>query len=182
MSETCPQCGSLLFEVIEGKTTSAEIKKFVDTSAFYDYVDLHTKPGGPSVAGFYCPRGCSQEEEEFIGDGAIFNVDFEAYEDELRQQTAELKMVCVDIDMEQYKIYVDGYIVPFSKEQVESDGFFSTYMKPGDHRLVVREMEVSKIDRIESNTVYFSVADEETVVVDCIGKGGLPGLSVRRSV
>jgi len=156
MGISCTTCGEPIFELIERKTTKKEIIEFVESSPLYSDADLHAQVDGSVLPGKYCPNGCTQAEE--IGGGAICDVDFDEYEKALKRRTSKVILLAKSIDIEKYKIYLDGYIEGVGNKDKDSEGCILIWIEPGDHRIVVRENEVQKI---ESNTSHFTVDDSD---------------------
>jgi hypothetical protein len=72
-----------------------------------------------------------------------------------------------------WKIYVDGDVHgrgPGSNRKDETPWYAS--LLAGPHRLVVREPDVKRQERKESNTLHFTVQDQTEIVVDVSYKEG----------
>jgi len=138
MSDNCNKCGSPVFKMIPDKTTNQELIEFVDSSPFYSHADI--QPGGLALPGIYSPNGYTQTIE-IEGDGATSCLLNEEHEKAL---TAKLMLLAKSIDIEEFKIYLDGYIEHARKRDMNSQGYILFWVEPGDHRIVVREKEVKK--------------------------------------
>lgn len=169
MSNSCLSCGKPIFELIEGKTTSDEIEQFANSSSYYSYADLHAQVDGSPLVGEYCPDGCPQAEG--IGNGAMCNVDFNESRKYLARKTCKIILSVESINTENYKVYVDGNVEVAGKWDLDSEGSVQIRILPGDHRIVVREKDVRKAGRIESNTIHFSVADNAEFRLVLSGNG-----------
>ena len=175
MSASCSNCGAALFELIPGTTTSLELKAFVDSSPVYAYADIQREGSGPVLN--YCPNGCAQDEEtEFEGDGVIPFFFDENYEKSL---TARILLDASSIDLDGYKIYVDGNIEGAGNRDKDAYGRVSFSASPGGHRIVVREYEVRESGRLESDTIHFLLDDYDQIEFLLTENAGIPILTRR---
>jgi hypothetical protein len=76
--------------------------------------------------------------------------------------------ICVSTDSvasSAYKIYVDGNVrtTPQRFKYLQVPNIEIIAVLPGEHRVVIREAEVDKSNRIESNTVVLSLRENQEV-------------------
>lgn len=65
----------------------------------------------------------------------------------------------------QFKIYVDGNVrvTPARLAHLRSPTSDVLPVAPGEHRIVVREAEINKHNRAQSNTLFVSLVDNEEI-------------------
>lgn len=79
----------------------------------------------------------------------------------ISENTSFLTVTAVDMDITNYKIYINGNIHgTATMDEKPNNGHFIRKV-PGKYRLVVREENVSKQDRLESNTVEIDIKEGE---------------------
>lgn len=172
IGKNCRQCGAALFEIAPGETSKLELARFISSSPYYDRGQLVTEAG--PVAGTYCPNGCSQEVEE-IGDGALWEpIDLSNEEPLL----SKVFLLAGGVDIEDYKVYIDGYVRHAQQKDKDENGCLIFDVEAGEHRIVVREWEVKKQNRLESNTAFFSLDEYEAVEFRFSKKGDLINLAL----
>lgn len=66
-----------------------------------------------------------------------------------------------------YKVYINGNIhgTPIRFEEIAPLNSILTKVEAGNYRIVIREFEVNKINRLESNTLNITLKDEEKIVI-----------------
>ncbi len=76
-----------------------------------------------------------------------------------------------------WNVYVDGNI------QQRASGYTRKHSEPcyvllfkGEHRIVLREPEPNKVERIESNTLHFTVNEQNKIVVNVLYQNERPYL------
>jgi hypothetical protein len=76
-----------------------------------------------------------------------------------------------------WNVYIDGNI------EHRAPGYTRKHPEPcyavlfkGEHRIVLREPEQNKLERIESNTLYFSVIEQSKIVVNVLYRNERPYL------
>jgi hypothetical protein len=89
---------------------------------------------------------------------------FENFLNEVAAQESSRILVTIDGGKSNhFKIYVDGNIrvTPPRLAHLRTKNTEVVSVQPGEHRVVIREAEVSKSPRAESNTVVVSLSENE---------------------
>jgi archaellum component FlaG (FlaF/FlaG flagellin family) len=58
-----------------------------------------------------------------------------------------------------YSVYIDGNYATPQRQDVNPSNGTIVWLLPGEHRVVVRESEVKKVNRLKSNTLWFSASE-----------------------
>jgi hypothetical protein len=79
-----------------------------------------------------------------------------------------------------YKLYINGNIhrTAIRFEHLAPPNSIYVRLKAGVHRVVLREYEVTKPDRMESNTLYIEIHDNEQIAIRASLQDGQLMLSV----
>jgi len=79
-----------------------------------------------------------------------------------------VRLFCIDIN--EFKIYIDGNIHRTRVKDETPEGTVLVRLKPGEHRITVREKEVNKANRFESQTIYFSATSGQVLIFELVKK------------
>jgi len=112
------------------------------------------------LCGFKCRHMWCEHVEDDLGFGAIghiLDVDFE------EAHTAKVIIQAPSLNIENFKIYIDGYIENAKNKDINPDGQIYFLIESGSHRIVIREKEVKVVGRLESDTVHFTISDHEEI-------------------
>lgn len=153
----CEKCGEPIFEATPKTTTKHEIMVFAESAPFYKGTDVAKE--GWIHPGSYCPNGCTQILRNY-GSGDLFKKLDEEFE-----KTHTVKVLvhsCLE-DINVYKIYIDGNIHRTRVKDSAPEGTVLVWLEPGEHRIVVRESEVNKANRFESQTINFSTNSSQVL-------------------
>ena len=92
-------------------------------------------------------------------------------------RSATVRVLCAEdalFDLSKFSIYIDGngHRTPPRLKHLVSPSLETIPVEPGKHRIVIREAEVRKPDRAESNTEHFELAsgEEATFALQLDGK------------
>lgn len=112
--------------------------------------------GEPNTPRPRCPNGC---------DGYIYinAIDWEAFSDAHDTCEVIVRPNGLPLPLSGYKIYINGNIHRTQEKHQRRDGVEYLWLGPGEHRIVVREWEVFKTDRLESNTLWFTATEDAAV-------------------
>lgn len=146
-----------MFEVIPHQTTRQEIIEFAESSSAYNGTDIHRD--GWIHPGSYCPNGCTWRLKNY-GSREIWERVEERFE---RTHTVKLVVGALSIEIQQFKVYVDGYICVTRQTDNAPENSVLVWLEPGEHRIIAREYEVKKVDRLESNAIDFTTVNGEEV-------------------
>ncbi|KQZ45198.1 hypothetical protein [Duganella sp. Root1480D1] len=85
-----------------------------------------------------------------------------------RARTATIRVHCAEgapFDFGNFRIYIDGNIhnTPLRLRHLASPTAEVIALEPGAHRIVVREADTRKPNRVESNTAHFEIYPGETL-------------------
>jgi hypothetical protein len=154
--DKCPTCGARLFKAVPGETTEEEIVEFARHSQL---------PGADCIAeerwihpGIYCPNGCTQILLNYVKDDL-----WDRMEEKFEQTHTCFVTILSDEtapgSVDRYSIYIDGNIAGTRRQDTRPSNGEFVKLEPGRHRIVVREADHKKADRIESNTIWFEAVE-----------------------
>jgi hypothetical protein len=164
LNVNCEKCGEHIFEAIPKKTTKQEIMIFAESAPYYKGTDV--AKNGWIHPGSYCPNGCTQILKNY-GSGDLFSKLDEKFEN---THTVKVLVHSSQLDTNQYKIYIDGNIHRTRVKDKAPEGSVLVWLEPGEHRIVVRESEVNKANRLESQTIIFSANDGRVLSFELVLK------------
>ncbi len=160
----CNRCGAEVLVAIPGSLSQKELGDFLEAAPalhapdFLVYGKYWIHPGG------HCPNGCSVALFDFGSRGLFDRLEQERQ----RRETAAIVVTQKDPKgelRERLKIYLDRYIMvtaPYDNDLKPDYGEYIT-LEPGTHTLIVRDYEVNRPDRRESNLIEFTIANDEQV-------------------
>jgi hypothetical protein len=154
--DKCPTCGARLFKAVPGETTEEEIVEFARHSQLLG-ADLYMEERWIHP-GIYCPNGCTEilvnyDNREFF---ARMEEKFE------RTHTCYVTIMAdetVASSVDDYSIYIDGNVAGTRRQDTRPSNGEFVKLEPGRHRIVVREADHKKPDRVESNTIWFDAVE-----------------------
>lgn len=122
----------------------------------YDFIQRR-KSGGPRSghSGAYCPNGCVYSPPCYSNDTLRKELEDDFRKTHICHVTIVGNPTLPNLD--DYKIYIDGNITHPYRGDPQPDNGEYVRLKPGEHRIVIREWDPNKPDRQESNTIHFSV-------------------------
>jgi hypothetical protein len=150
----CATCGATLFDAIPKKTTRQEIIEFALGAVNHPGRETILREGWIHP-GSYCPNGCTTILVNYGRDELWRKFDDDFKKTHICHVTVAGTPTLPNLS--DYKIYIDGNIARTSPEDQKPDNGEYVRLKPGEHRIVIREREPNRPDRLESNTIHFSV-------------------------
>jgi len=160
----CEKCGEPIFEATPKMTTKHEIMAFAQSAPFYKGTDVAKV--GWIHPGSYCPNGCTQILKNY-GSGDLFKKMDEKFE---RTHTVKVLVNSCLVDINEYKIYIDGNVHRTRVKDKAPVGTVLVWLEPGEHRIVVRESEVNKTNRFESQTINFFASRNQVLNFELVSK------------
>lgn len=152
----CPTCHEKIFKVVPGETTQAEIIEFARESKL---------PNAKRIVeerwihpGEYCPNGCTQILINYRND-EFWRALEEEFEKTRTCRVTITGSTTLPLPVSNYKIYIDGNIARTRDKDAKPPNGEFVWLTPDDHRIVVRESDVKRFSRLESNTICFTVVE-----------------------
>lgn len=82
----------------------------------------------------------------------------------------------------QWEVYVDGNVHSRGPGSTRKDPLkYYALLAPGIHRIVIREPDHTKSNRIESNTLSFSVDTQAEIIISVTFRNGNPEIAFENS-
>lgn len=79
------------------------------------------------------------------------------------KNTSSIIVTAINIDIGDYKIYIDGNIHGTSLHDKRPDNGHYIRIEPGSYCRIIRENDTSKVNRQESNAINFKINEHETM-------------------
>nr|WP_320166015.1 hypothetical protein [uncultured Methylophaga sp.] len=164
MNVNCKKCGEPIFEVTPKNTATQDIIDFAKSAPFFKGTDVEKE--GWIHPGRYCPNGCTQMLRNY-GSGDLFKKLDEKFE---RTHTVKVLVYSGFTDIKEFKIYIDGYICGTRVKDDAPEDTVMVLLEPGEHRIIVRENDVKKANRFESQTIYFFASSGQVLNFELVPK------------
>jgi hypothetical protein len=152
----CQTCGETLFVAVPGETTKEDIIKFARRA---------TLPGAEQIeqegwihAGEYCPNGCTFTLTNY-GSRDLWERLEKDFEKTHSCSVTVTGNATLPHPLSSYNVYIDGNVARPRRKDIWPNHEEFVRLLPGDHRIVVRERDVKKVNRLESNTLWFTASE-----------------------
>jgi len=162
--KNCLDCGAALFWALPGQVSRDDIVEFAKLIG-----NAQIAADGWIHPGVYCPNGCTTR---------LFNFGNQDFKDRLEsnrkaRETASIIVGSSSERLSNFKIYLDRNIRRTALRDTAPQHSEYMELEPGDHTIVIRDLDPHDPNRRESNTINFDILKHKQIVFDFSIENGI---------